>query len=172
MKKGILFKSVIHKNRAEKVLGEQLLDDFRPIVFLSHKHGETEILEEVLALLELMEANVYLDWKDQNLPSTTNSETATGIKTQIRNSSKFILIASENALKSPWCNWELGFADAIKEKNSIAILPIKETDYGDFAGNEYLQLYPVITTDYETYIGNYNVEYGSNTKGLKEWLNS
>lgn len=62
---------------------------------------------------------------------------------------KFVLLATPKALESFWCNWELGIGDVHKFKKNIAILPVKEKGKYDFeyAGNEYLQIYPHI--DYE-----------------------
>lgn len=42
-------------------------------------------------------------------------------------SDRFILLATDNAIGAPWCNWELGYGDAQKYKDKIAILPIKNT---------------------------------------------
>ena len=53
-------------------------------------------------------------------------------------------IASDAALDSKWCNWEIGFGDAHKyEHDKIAIFPVRQDDR-QWSGNEYLQLYPSI----------------------------
>lgn len=57
---------------------------------------------------------------------------------------KFILVATEGAIASKWCNWELGFGDAQKYAyGKIALFPIRD-DEKDWSGSEYLELYPVI----------------------------
>ena len=53
-------------------------------------------------------------------------------------------IASDAAIDSEWCNWEIGYGDAQKyESDKIALFPIKQDDR-EWRGNEYLQLYPSI----------------------------
>jgi len=67
---------------------------------------------------------------------------------------KFILLATEAAINSKWCNWELGLGDAAKYIENIALLPIKK-DSTDFSGSEYLEIYPYI----------FNIDYLENFKG-------
>lgn len=54
--------------------------------------------------------------------------------------------ATEAAIGSIWCNWELGFGDANKFKDKIALFPLKDqgTFDKDYKGNEYMRLYPYI----------------------------
>ena len=62
----------------------------------------------------------------------------------IRQYDKFVFLASDAALASRWCNWEIGFGDAHKyDTDKIAIFPIKQ-DNRDWTGSEFLQLYPSI----------------------------
>jgi hypothetical protein len=112
-------------------------------IFLSHKHDELEQLEGAISFLKDNGVDVYVDWLDEGMPKTTSGQTAVRIKEKIRENDKFILLATEAAINSKWCNWELGLGDAAKYINNIAILPIKK-DYSDFSGNEYLEIYPYI----------------------------
>ena len=123
-------------------------------IFLSHKHDELEQLEGAVSFLKDNGVEVYVDWLDDGMPVSTSGQTAVRIKEKIKENDKFILLATEAAINSKWCNWELGLGDAAKYINNIAILPIKK-DYSDFSGNEYLQIYPYI----------YNIEYYQNFKG-------
>ncbi|MCM1139252.1 MAG: toll/interleukin-1 receptor domain-containing protein [Muribaculum sp.] len=119
----------------------------KPMVFLSHKHNDLPLLSNVIAFLkEEMDVEVYIDSQDKSLPPVPTEETANRIKKVIRESKKFLLLATEDALTSPWCNWELGHGDSIKYPDDIAILPIKEINEADsdYKGNEYLALYPHI----------------------------
>ncbi len=104
------------------------------------------------------------------MPYVTSGETARRIKEKIRNSKKFILIATEAAIASKWCNWELGYGDAYKYRDHIAIIPIKESRDRIYTGSEYLQIYPIITNEYQHSIGNYYVEYQDTKISLKDWL--
>ena len=90
---------------------------------------------------------VYIDSQDPTMPSETSGETAKQIKERIEKCNKFILLATNGAIESKWCNWELGFGDAKKYKRNIALFPIKakgESDYL-YKGNEYMEIYPYIT---------------------------
>ncbi|WP_318344372.1 toll/interleukin-1 receptor domain-containing protein [Flagellimonas baculiformis] len=140
-------------------------------VFLSHKHDDSEVLEHVIEMFTSLGVKVYVDWQDEDMPTKTSGETAVKIKEKIKENDKFILLATENAIQSKWCNWELGFGDSEKYLDNIAIMPITEND-GSWSGNEYLQIYPIIKTEYQHSTGNYYVEFGMKRKKLEEWLKS
>ncbi len=113
-------------------------------VFLSHKHNEVAPLKRVAHLLESLSTVVYVDWLDPSMPDHTCGKTAENIKKKINQYDKFILVATEGAIASKWCNWELGYGDAQKyASEKIALFPIRN-DGRDWSGSEYLELYPVI----------------------------
>lgn len=138
-------------------------------VFLSHKHNENEVLKEVVVLLSNLKVEVYLDWEDEEMPEKTSGATAIKIKDKIKSNKKFILLATEKAIESKWCNWELGYGDSHKYSDNIAIMPIIEND-GSWPGNEYLQIYPIIKTNYRYSTGDYYVEFQNKKISLEEWL--
>lgn len=152
-------------------------------VFLSHKHDENPLLLQVKAFFEHLGMKVYVDWLDAKMQHPTDKKTAEDLKKQISDNDKFIFIASEGAMDSPWCSWEIGIGDAIKlEDDKIAILPVAEND-GTWKNHEYLQIYPHIEYEngHSTYSNGriipqgYYVEYpavnGSiNIVSIKEWL--
>jgi len=119
----------------------------KPTVFLSHKHDDLDDVRGVIGELENLGAKVYIDSMDNKMPNETNGDTAKRIKEVIKYCNKFILLATDNAIESYWCNWELGIGDVHKYNQHIAILPMKEKDTYDhkYKGNEYLQIYPQIT---------------------------
>lgn len=153
----------------------------RASVFLSHKHSEQKLVKEVRTILEELNAEVYIDWQDSGMPNVTSEETATRIKGKINLYDKFILIASQAAIDSKWCNWEIGYADSVKLSNEkMALFPI--ADIGRrWQGNEYLQLYPYIEyviDDEYTFAGGGKVKRGfyvmspdRSIVSLQEWLN-
>lgn len=119
----------------------------RTTVFLSHKHDDLTELKDFIGFLEnKYRVDIYIDSKDPSMPDNTSGETATRLKAIIKKCDKFILIATDNAIESKWCNWELGFGDAQKFKRDIAILPIKKKGAYDvqYKGKEYLYIYPYI----------------------------
>ncbi|MBP5557208.1 MAG: toll/interleukin-1 receptor domain-containing protein [Bacteroidales bacterium] len=139
-------------------------------VFLSHKHSDRPILENVITMLNGLGVYVYVDWIDDGMPSSTSGYTASRIKQKIRECKKFILLATEDAIASKWCNWELGYGDAQKYPTNIAVMPITEKRGDIFSGNEYLQIYPIIKSDYEYILSGCYVDYGGNRISLVEWL--
>lgn len=113
-------------------------------IFLSHKHQEKKILLQVKAFFEKLGMKVYVDWMKGNMQHPTDAATAKELKKQISKQDKFILIATDAAINAPWCNWELGLADQIKDgADKLAILPIEDTS-GTWRHNEYLRIYPSI----------------------------
>lgn len=114
-------------------------------VFISHKHDDLEELKPLIALLEeKYGVDTYIDSQDKSMPKTTNAETANRIKTMISCCNKFILLATNGAIDSKWCNWELGYGDAKKYKNGkIAIFPFASS-LDSFKGSEYMKIYPHI----------------------------
>lgn len=114
-------------------------------VFVSHKHEDLEVLGEVIGFLEQKYGvKVYIDSRDSSMPGITSGETAIRIKNRIDSCDKFVLLATDKAIESKWCNWELGYGDAKKyEGRDIALLSMRDTT-GDYKGNEYLEIYPHI----------------------------
>lgn len=127
-------------------------DKSRPMIFLSHKHDEHSILQDVIAFLKEEGVDVYVDWMDPSMPAYTNAETAHKLKQKIKVADKFILLATPNAINSKWCNWELGLGDTFKYPNNIALLPINR-NIEKFKSAEYLAIYPHI--EYEDGLGKY-----------------
>lgn len=118
-------------------------DETRPMIFLSHKHDEFSILQDVIAFLKQEGVDVYVDWMDEDMPAYTSAETAVKLKSKIKSADKFILIATADAINSKWCNWELGLGDAAKYIKNIALFPVNKTSES-FGGAEYLRIYPYI----------------------------
>jgi len=107
---------------------------------------------------------------DVDMPKQTNGETATRLKKKIVDCKKFILLATEGAIQSKWCNWELGLGDAAKYIKNIALLVVKD-DNKNWPGNEYLQIYPAIGKRYSFSTNYYDVQFpDGSTIELEKWL--
>ena len=143
---------------------------FETSVFLSHKHGETEIINQVVALFSGLGVGLYIDWEDNGFPTSTDGSTAQRLKKKISETDKFVLLATETAIASKWCNWELGYGDSCKYPRNIAIMPILEVPDTTFPGSEYLQMYPIITSAFNHLPIKYYVEHNNQKLGLEEWL--
>ena len=116
-------------------------------VFISHKHDDLEDLKGVLGFLEhTYGVSVYIDSQDPTMPKITSAQTALNIKERIKMCDKFILLATNNAIDSKWCNWELGYGDAHKYRKNIALFPMKPKGSFDssYKGSEYMSIYPYI----------------------------
>jgi hypothetical protein len=136
-----------HGNRMfAQIVNEAKLEDKASVtatLFLSHCHDDKAVVDKVVVFLRKSGVKVYIDWLDTSMPPTTSEETANRIKQRIRSCDKFLLLATNNAISSKWCNWELGFGDAHKYINKIALFPLSENS-GSWYGNEYLKIYPRI----------------------------
>lgn len=114
-------------------------------IFLSHSHTDRAIVEQAKVFFENLGISIYVDWADRTMPEKTDGVTAQKIKNQIISiNDKFVLLATNNAIASKWCNWEVGIADPFKlPHKKIALLPLADNS-GTWNGNEYLQIYPRI----------------------------
>ena len=160
---------------------------YRATVFLSHKHSDLEDLKDIIGFLQSYKVNVYIDSMDVNMPKKTCGETAQRIKNIIQKCDRFILLATDAAIESKGCNWELGIGDVHKYRDKIALFPIKEKGLYDYQykGNEYMQIYPFIAyydgTEYYKngkpiekgyYVCYYDQQGTIIIQKLKDWLES
>jgi len=156
-------------------------------VFISHKHDDLDDLKGFWGFLEYCyNVKVYIDSQDPNMPKKTSKKTATNIKNRITKCDKFIMLATNGAIESKWCNWELGFGDAHKYKEHIALFLMKPSGSDDtsYKGSEYMSIYPHIvyyngTEKYNTgrtiekgyYVRTYNDDgTGCYITPLKDWF--
>ena len=140
-------------------------------IFLSHSHDDLKdgSVDKAIVFLRRLGIRVYIDSHDTSMPPFTNAETARKIKQAIADNKKFILLATNNSINSKWCNWELGFGDAKKYINGIALFPLADSS-ATWQGTEYLKIYPRIEES-NYYNEVYKVIYPDGTeKGIIEWL--
>jgi hypothetical protein len=144
-------------------------------VFLSHSHKDKSLIKQAVSFFKAINISVYVDWMDETMPEKTSGETALKIKSKIISNQKFIFLATNDAIISKWCNWELGIGDTFKfSSDNLAILPLSENS-GSWYGNEYLQIYPRIESVNLSVHGIYDnifkVKYPDGTKKwLDDWL--
>lgn len=158
------FSEFINESRTRKSTSNETT------IFLSHKHDEVEQLKDAIALLKKFGVSVYIDHFDEEMPKHTSGITAQKLKKRIDENKKFILLATERAIASKWCNWELGYGDARKYIDHIALLVVKDNE-AQWSGSEYLQIYPVICKKYYWSDNDYIVEFPDGHKqDLTDWL--
>lgn len=114
-------------------------------IFLSHASKDADLILGVKALLESQGYKVYVDWVDdaQLDRAKVTTDTAELLRTRMRQSKSLIWVATESASVSKWMPWELGYFDGYKPKQ-VAILPLVDSAYDTFKGQEYLALYPIV----------------------------
>lgn len=153
-------------------------------VFISHKHSDLQSIGDINDLKGLLDYlksvyNVipYIDSMDKRMPKETCAETAERIKYVIDACDKFILLATNKALASKWCNWEVGIADKKKlPTQDMAILPMLDNNDTLYDGNEYLELYPYLESSIDQYGRKHlyvSIKDGEKRKwiSLYDWLN-
>lgn len=116
--------------------------------FLSHAMVDAELVLGIKVLLEAEGQKVYVDWIDDRAleRDRVTAKTADVLRKRMRQSNSLLYVATENAPKSKWMPWELGYFDGFKN-GGVAILPVLDKSDSPFEGQEYLGLYPVITRD-------------------------
>lgn len=114
-------------------------------VFLSHSHQDADLVEPAILLLASQGVQVYVDWKDPTMPAMTSPETAARIKERIGACRKFVVLGTNNAVKSRWIPWELGISDSRNGLANIAVLPVVE-QYRNWEGHEYIGIYARMET--------------------------
>ncbi|SUB63601.1 Uncharacterised protein [Plesiomonas shigelloides] len=112
--------------------------------FLCHSHKDQELAKGLQNLLNENGWEVYIDWLDEELPSSPDKETAEKIKLKITQTDWFLFLATPNSTASRWCPWEIGYADSVQSYEKILMIPTVD-DNGRWHGNEYLQLYKSIS---------------------------
>ena len=117
-------------------------------VFLSHSIRDEELVLGIVEFLKQMGKEVYVDWiEDRQLSrSSVTPETAETLRQRMNQSSRLLYLATDNASSSKWMPWELGYFDGLKSGN-VAILPLVDSAYSPFQGQEYLGLYPALGKD-------------------------
>lgn len=145
------FRRYAFSARLDHALGEikhsALYEQRKVSVFISHKHDDLEDLKGLIGFLEkAYDIEAYIDSEDSSLPKKPSVETAQRIKERIKQCDKFLFLATAKAIESKWCNWELGYGDAMKYKNKMAFFPMKAESAleKDYVGNEYMKIYPYV----------------------------
>jgi hypothetical protein len=110
--------------------------------FLSYSHSDRALEEKILILFQDFGWSIYVDWTDDDLPTTPDPRTATLLKNRIDSNKWFLFLATRNSQTSKWCPWEIGYADSARGVNRVVVIPtsLMDNEYG----TEYLRIYPSI----------------------------
>lgn len=137
-------------------------------IFLCHSHKDHELAEGLINLLGGYGIDLYVDWKDTEMPDETSRKTADKIKQRIHSMDYFLVLATKNGMQSRWVPWEIGVADNIQSHDRIGIIPVYDQS-GIFHGNEYLQLYKRIEISDKNRLAVFNPGQ-SEGSFVKSWL--
>lgn len=107
-----------------------------------HAVGIRNMMESVMPTL-----SIYIDSEDESLDkSNVTLSTANRLKSMIDRVGCLLYVTTSNHAESKWMPWELGYADGRGKR--VAVVPtVSAADYRDgwdFAGQEYLGIYPWI----------------------------
>lgn len=138
-------------------------------IFLSHSHGDRDLVLAAVGFLKSQGVDVYVDWLDESMPKDISSETAEKLKAKIQEYPRFLVLVTENSKNSKWVPWELGVADGNKPIENIAILPVERSGQ-TFTGSEYLDIYPKIEFYQEKWLVWLKNDENSVFKWLPDWL--
>lgn len=130
-------------------------------IFLSHSINDAEIVRGAHILLGNLGYTVYIDWiVDQDLDrDEVSRDTAVQLKMRMRQCDSLLYLATENASRSKWMPWELGFFDGYSN-GRVAILPVTKDRKHEYKGQEYLGVYPYA-----------DIELIKNTQRRALWVN-
>jgi len=114
-------------------------------VFLSHCSRDKPLVLGVKERLEEDGLLVYVDWiEDADMDRTeVTTENASRLRRRLRNCRSLLYLVTENAVRSKWMPWELGYFDGL-DKGLIGILPVLDDAEEQFDGIEFLGLYSTI----------------------------
>lgn len=111
-------------------------------IFLSYRTDDSDVVGGVYDDLVRRGYRVYLDRvMDPQLDRTkVTKDTADVLRNRLIHSKSLFYTATENAAKSTWMPWELGFQDGYRNKS--AIVPVTEGGTSQFTGVEFVAIYP------------------------------
>lgn len=139
---GINYKSRLYEN--SYVQGIQC-------VFISHQKNDSNAAKKIADYLLKAGINVYFDEYDNTLDLTNPYSVVSAIKKGLNHSTHLLVILSENALRSKWIPWEVGYA-----YDSKKIISLKLKDIASKELPEYLRITKIIsgTTTLNEFISN------------------
>lgn len=114
-------------------------------IFLSHSIRDQALVTGVADRLKRAGFSVYVDWiDDAQLDRTAvTPENAERLRVRMRQCRSLLYLATENASRSKWMPWEVGFFDGLDE-GVIGVLPVLDDPKEEFQGMEFLGLYAVV----------------------------
>lgn len=142
------------------------------VVFLSYRRKDKLWVKPIVDLLQSLGVRVYIDYLDDQLPDTPSSSTAKILRRKIKDSDKFILLATPNSKDSKWIPWELGLGDGFDGYENTVILPLTDSSLR-WDEQEYFGIYGYVkeANSKDNSITDWAIFYPDGTAiWLKNWL--
>ena len=99
-------------------------------IFMSHNSLDKQEIIKIRKLLNKDKLVAYIDWSSDKFDlrhEWCNATTSHVIKERIKQSKCIMICMTKKLLKSQWCPWEIGYADAIGKK--ICIYKLEDISY-------------------------------------------
>lgn len=166
-KKNYIDNELVKNESSPQVLMKRLfVDELEKLkefdAFISHNSNDESKIIEFYKKMNQNGYVVYIDWVNDKFDlkrQWCNATTAEVIKERIKQSRVFILFLSQSTLKSQWCPWELGYADALGKKICVYLYDSDKINVPQF-----YKIYPKVYIDDKIW-----VEDGKRTE-FKNWV--
>lgn len=142
--------SVKNESSPEILMKRLYVDELEKIkefdVFISHNAEDENKIVEFYKKLNQRGYVAYIDWVNDKFDlkrQWCNASTVQVIKERIRQSKVFVVFLSQSTLKSQWCPWELGYADALGKK--ICVYSYDDSDNINIP--QFYEIYPRVHID-------------------------
>ncbi len=139
-------------------------------VFVSYDPGDEEAMLSVLLLLDSAGVKICPVLPGSLVTSGQGSDKDDSVRKNIARCSRFVFIATDNAMRSPRCNWELGIGDGLMTPANIAVMPVTEQRGATWSCPDHLLAYPMLVTDNDFFIGEFFIESMDRKISLTGWL--
>ena len=122
-------------------------------MFLSHASQDHDLVSGAILIIENHGGSVYVDDRDPSVAGSDVVSIAKHLRRIIKDTQKFVMLATPRSKDSKWIPWELGLSDGVHAPADVALFPSAETalDF-EWAEREYLGLYRrILYGDHEGY---------------------
>lgn len=133
-------------NAMDQAFSRKASLDKRFDVFLSHSFINKDLVIDVKNKLCSYGISVYVDWLDDPELDRRHvtRKTADILRIRMRQCQSLAFLDTEDARESAWTPWEVGFADANKQRVFIIPIRVDEISYRNYKGHEFFSLYPFL----------------------------
>lgn len=118
---------------------ESLYKSGTQCVFISHQKADSAAAKQIADYLLTAGIDVYFDEYDDTLELANPYSVVNGIRNGLKHCTHILVLLSENALKSKWIPWEVGYAYDLK-----TVLSLTLKDISTIQLPEYLQITTII----------------------------